>query len=119
MSDLQTYYRDAARDIRRLQAAVEFITESRQARANERAEAYDDAVERAAADLSFDDVLAQLAELPAQTKAALMRAQTDDPSYFAWQLATLFGDAIEAAARDAADREIARASRDVAAEMEV
>lgn len=119
MSDLHTYYLDAARDIHRLQAAVEFMTEARQARADARACAYDEAVERAAADLSFDDVLAQLAELPPQAKTALMRAQSEDPSYFAWRLASAFGDAIEAAARDAADRAVERLPQGAAAEMGV
>lgn len=73
----------------------EYITDLMKA-ADERDEARFEAEKEAAArEVTFDDVLEALADIPPEKKAYVMRALDTDRRHFAFQLENLFTDAIE------------------------
>ena len=71
--------------------------------------AFEDAKEAAAREVTFDDVLEELAELPEARKIAVMSQIESDPRHFAYRLEAAFTDAIEKIARRRAHEEIAKA----------
>jgi hypothetical protein len=81
--------------------AVEHYTALAQQAADQAADRAYERRERAAARVTFDDVLEQLAALPEATKARMMElydgGARGDRDHFAWKLVALFVDGLEAA----------------------
>lgn len=71
--------------------------------------AFEEAKEAAAREVTFDDVLEELTELPAAKKAYVMGSMETDRRHFAYQLENLFADAVEKIAKRRAHAEIAKA----------
>lgn len=81
----------------RLSAEVEYFTERAQAVLDNEADIAAERREAAAARVTFDDVLEQLANLPAKTKAEMMQYIDSDRRMFEWKLYAMFIDGLEKA----------------------
>lgn len=81
----------------RISAEVDYFVERMQEQIDCEADVRAERRERAAAKVTFDDVLEQLAALPAATKAEMMRLYDNDRRHFDWKLIALFVDGLEAA----------------------
>lgn len=81
--------------------AIAFLSERAQAAVDEAADAEYERRERAFACVTFDDVLEQIAMLPAAKKAELMTlwdGGARDRRHFEWKFCSTFSDAVDAAA---------------------
>ncbi|MBC8642107.1 hypothetical protein IAG25_35465 [Caballeronia sp. EK] len=70
---------------------------------------FEDAKEAAAKEVTFDDVLEELTELPETRKIAVMSQISTDGRHFAFRLEAVFTDAIEKIAKRRAWAEITKA----------
>lgn len=81
--------------------AASFIAERELSKRDEAADAAAESRESAAARVTFDDVLENLAALPPETKVEMMRlydgGARGDRDHFSWKLVSLFVDGLEAA----------------------
>lgn len=88
----------------RLSAEVDYFVDLTQQARDEAADRAAERRERAAARVTFDDVLEQLAALPEATKARMMvlydGGAKGDRDHFAWKLVALFVDGLEAATNE-------------------
>lgn len=85
----------------RIAAEVEYFAEREQAARDEAADAEYERRERAFACVTFDDVLEQIAMLPAAKKNELMAlwdGGARDRRHFEWKFCSTFSDAVESAA---------------------
>lgn len=77
----------------------DFLTDLAAAKKERDELAFEDAKEAAAREVTFDDVLEELTELPATKKAYVMGSMETDRRHFAFQLENLFADAVEKIAK--------------------
>jgi hypothetical protein len=68
--------------------------------------AFEDAKEAAAKEVTFDDVIEELADLDSRKKAYVMSTLETDRRHFAYQLENLFTDAVEKIAKRRASFEL-------------
>ncbi|SAK53306.1 hypothetical protein AWB78_01313 [Caballeronia calidae] len=78
---------------------ADYATSQVKAEADDAQWAFEDAKEAAAKEVTFDDVLEELTELPEARKIAVMSQIECDPRHFAYRLEAAFTDAIEAIAK--------------------
>jgi hypothetical protein len=86
----------------------DFMSDLAAARKERADQEYEDAKEAAAREVTFDDVLEELAELDERKKAHLMHALDTDRRHFVYQLEGVFTDAIEKIAKRRAWNEITK-----------
>ncbi|AQG98567.1 hypothetical protein A9R05_06765 [Burkholderia sp. KK1] len=87
----------------------DFMSDLAAARKEREEQTFEDATEAAAKEVTFDDVLEELSELPAARKAYVMGHMGSDRRHFIYQLDNLFADAVEKIAKRRAWAEITKA----------
>lgn len=88
----------------------DFMADLAAARKEREELAFEDAKEAASKEVTFDDVLEELTELPSAKKAFLMGSLETDRRHFAFQLENLFTDAVEKIAKRRARAAITKGS---------